>query len=93
MFVAETQSTSKVGAPFDEGTFQGPQVSRAQFDRVLKYIDIGKSEGANLATGGAKQDGEGFYVQPTVFTNVSDLSVMIRAQQTNRRCRSRRICR
>lgn len=83
MFVAETQSTSKVGAPFDERTFQGPQVSRAQFDRVLKYIDIGKSEGAKLATGGAKQDGEGFYVQPTVFTNVSNLSVITPVQQIN----------
>lgn len=71
-FVAETKSTSKVGAPFSEGTFQGPQVSRAQFERVLNYIDIGKKEGAKLETGGSKQDGDGYYVEPTVFTNVSE---------------------
>lgn len=75
MFVAETKSTSKVGAPFDEGTFQGPQVSRAQFEKVLNYIDIGKNEGAKVATGGGRQDGDGYYVQPTVFTNVSNVQI------------------
>lgn len=71
MFIAETKQTSKVGAPFDEGTFQGPQVSQTQFENVLKFIDIGKQEGATVSTGGAKQDGDGYFVQPTVFTNVS----------------------
>lgn len=77
MFVAETKSTSKVGAPFSEGTFQGPQVSRAQFENVLKYIDIGKKEGAKVETGGSKQDGDGYFVEPTVFTNVSIVPFVI----------------
>lgn len=70
-FVEETKSTSKVGAPFAEGTFQGPQVSQTQFERVLEFIEVGKKEGAKVEIGGAKQDGDGYYVQPTVFSNVS----------------------
>lgn len=71
MFVAETKQTSKVGAPFAEGTFQGPQVSQAQFDNVLKYIEIGTKEGAKLEIGGGRDEGDGYFVQPTVFSNVS----------------------
>lgn len=70
-FVAETKTASKVGAPFAEGTFQGPQVSKAQYDNVLKFIDIGKSEGAKVALGGAKKGTEGYFVEPTVFTEAS----------------------
>lgn len=68
--------TSKVGDPFADDTFQGPQVTRAQFERVLGYIEAGKSEGATLASGGeAYKDvagGKGFFVAPTVFTDVKD---------------------
>lgn len=71
MFVAETKQTSKVGAPFDDGTFQGPQVSQAQYEKVLKYIDIGTQEGAKVELGGAKEEGNGYFIQPTVFSNVS----------------------
>lgn len=84
MFVAETKSTSKVGAPFSEGTFQGPQVSKAQFENVLKYIDIGKKEGAKVDTGGSRQDGDGYFVEPTVFTNVSDLVFMMQSRQIDK---------
>lgn len=84
MFVAETKSTSKVGAPFSEGTFQGPQVSKAQFENVLKYIDIGKKEGAKVETGGSRQDGDGYFVEPTVFTNVSDLVFMMQSRQIDK---------
>jgi aldehyde dehydrogenase (NAD(P)+) len=70
------KSTSKVGDPFADDTFQGPQVTKSQYERVLSYIESGKSEGATLATGGVPHknvgDGKGFFIEPTVFTGVKD---------------------
>ncbi|OKL58094.1 Aldehyde dehydrogenase [Talaromyces atroroseus] len=73
-FKEQVKQISKVGDPFEESTFQGPQVTKAQYDRVLSYAEIGKSEGATLALGGqpaSKKEGKGFFVEPTVFTDVS----------------------
>lgn len=74
-FIAEVKKTSKVGDPYAESTFQGPQVTKAQYDRVLSYIESGRKEGATVSLGGQPhktETGKGFYVQPTVFTNVKD---------------------
>ncbi|WEW59217.1 mitochondrial aldehyde dehydrogenase [Emydomyces testavorans] len=69
-------STSKVGDPFADDTFQGPQVTKAQYDKVLSYIESGKSEGAKLEAGGVPHknvgNGRGFFIEPTIFTNVTD---------------------
>jgi aldehyde dehydrogenase (NAD+) len=75
MFKEQVKKISKIGDPFENSTFQGPQVTKAQFDRVMGYIKSGKSEGATLAMGGeAYKDvnGKGFFVQPIIFTNVKD---------------------
>ena len=75
LFKAQVKAISKVGDPFSDETFQGPQVTKTQYERVLSYIESGKSEGATLATGGeAYKDvnGKGFFIAPTVFTNVKD---------------------
>lgn len=51
----------------------GPVVSEEQLQRVMGYIDSGKAEGATLATGGERADGdlsEGFFIKPTIFTDV-----------------------
>jgi len=71
-FKAAVESISVVGDPFEESTFQGPQVTRAQYERVLGYIKSGRDEGATVLTGGepVPQKGKGFFVAPTVFTNV-----------------------
>ncbi|MCC8934616.1 betaine-aldehyde dehydrogenase [Rhizobium sp. 'Codium 1'] len=64
-----------IGDPQDETTQMGPMVSLAQREKVLSYIDKGKAEGATLVTGGGIPNsvtGEGFYIQPTVFANVTD---------------------
>jgi aldehyde dehydrogenase (NAD+) len=64
-----------VGDPMAEGTTLGPLVSAAQRDRVRNYIDKGVAEGATLAVGGTEApDGldKGYFVQPTVFTDVSN---------------------
>ncbi|KAK0623413.1 aldehyde dehydrogenase domain-containing protein [Immersiella caudata] len=71
-FKAKVKEISVVGDPFEETTFQGPQVTKAQYERVLSFIESGRSEGATIAMGGepAPQKGKGFYIAPTVFTNV-----------------------
>ncbi|KAH7044663.1 aldehyde dehydrogenase domain-containing protein [Macrophomina phaseolina] len=80
-FVAEFTKTvravSVVGDPFDERTFQGPQVSKQQYERVLKYVEVGKREGATLVAGGepltqATPGGKGYFVAPTIFTDVTE---------------------
>ncbi len=61
----------RVGDPFDQKTHQGAQVSKEQFDKVLKYIDIGKNEDkATCITGGERSGNTGWFVKPTIFTNV-----------------------
>jgi len=71
------QSTARaqrrtVGDPFDAGTEQGPQVDQTQLDRVLGYIESGQREGAKLACGGGRVGDRGYFVEPTVFSDVQD---------------------
>jgi len=63
-----------VGDPLDKATEVGPLVSSRQRDRVLNYIDIGKSEGAKLVAGGSvpADQPRGWFVAPTVFANVDN---------------------
>src|SRR5580658_1760261 len=61
-----------VGDPFDPKTEQGPQVDQAQFDKIMGYIDSGRSEGAKLVCGGERVGDRGYFVQPTVFADVQD---------------------
>jgi aldehyde dehydrogenase (NAD+) len=61
-----------VGNPFDPATEQGPQVDQEQFNKVMGYIDAGKSEGATLLHGGKRVGTEGYFIEPTVFGDVKD---------------------
>ncbi len=61
-----------VGDPFDPKTEQGPQVDNVQFDKVMGYIDSGRSEGAKLVAGGDRVGDKGYFIQPTVFADVHD---------------------
>ncbi len=62
-----------VGDPLDPSVKIGPLASRAQYDKVLSYIELGKAEGAEMLCGGAAPElGKGWYVRPTVFTNVTN---------------------
>ncbi len=62
------------GDPTDMGTFCGPQANAKQHQRVLGYIEKGKSEGARVTVGGGRpaQFDRGYYVQPTVFADVDN---------------------
>ncbi|KAE8651561.1 aldehyde dehydrogenase family 2 member B7, mitochondrial [Cucumis sativus] len=61
-----------VGDPFLGGIEQGPQVDAEQFKKILKYIKYGIEGGATLEAGGDRFGSKGYYVQPTVFSNVKD---------------------
>lgn len=60
----------RLGDPFDPNTEQGAQVSKEQFDKVLKYIDLGKKEGARCVAGGERYGESGYFIKPTIFTGV-----------------------
>ncbi|SCU78972.1 LADA_0A08944g1_1 [Lachancea dasiensis] len=62
----------KVGDPFDEATFQGAQTSQMQLSKILKYVEIGKDEGATLVTGGERLGNKGYFIKPTVFGGVTE---------------------
>ena len=68
--VARAQKV-RIGDPRAENTSMGPLISQTQMERVLGYIDVGRREGAQIATGGARQGGTGYFVAPTVFTGVA----------------------
>ncbi|XP_015110398.1 retinal dehydrogenase 1 isoform X2 [Diachasma alloeum] len=62
----------KLGDPFDPATEQGPQVDDEIFERVLSYLKAGKEDGATLEVGGERFGKVGYYVMPTIFSNVKD---------------------
>lgn len=68
----ELAKTRKVGCPFDLANQQGPQIDCKQFEKILSLIESGKSEGAKLECGGKKVGEKGFFIEPTVFSNVTD---------------------
>lgn len=70
--LAERTAAIKLGDPLDPETQLGPMVSGAQRDKVLAYIERAKSEGGRLVAGGGLAPGAGFYVQPTVFADITD---------------------
>ncbi|XVE67953.1 hypothetical protein DITRI_Ditri09bG0029300 [Diplodiscus trichospermus] len=61
-----------VGDPFKKGIEQGPQIDKGQFQKILKYIRSGIESGATLESGGEQLGSKGYYIQPTVFSNVQD---------------------
>ena len=70
--LAQLNESRKLGNPFDLETEQGPQVDKNQFDKIMKYIELGKSEGAECVAGGERFGDKGFFVQPTIFDRVTD---------------------
>ena len=70
--LVEFSEKIKVGPGMDAASEMGPLVSSEQFERVTGYLAAGKKEGAKAVTGGGrpKEFGKGYFVQPTVFTDV-----------------------
>lgn len=65
-------SQRKVGDPFNSETQQGPQIDEEMFHKVLSLIKSGQEEGAVLETGGERHGNVGYFIKPTVFSNVTD---------------------
>ncbi|KAF7806105.1 aldehyde dehydrogenase family 2 member B4, mitochondrial [Senna tora] len=61
-----------VGDPFKKGVEQGPQIDVEQFEKVLRYIRSGIESKATLECGGHRLGSRGFFIEPTVFSNVED---------------------
>uniref|UniRef100_A0A4W3KA10 aldehyde dehydrogenase (NAD(+)) n=1 Tax=Callorhinchus milii TaxID=7868 RepID=A0A4W3KA10_CALMI len=61
-----------VGNPFDPATEQGPQIDKGQCDKILELVQSGIAEGAKLECGGKALGKKGFFIEPTVFSNVTD---------------------
>jgi acyl-CoA reductase-like NAD-dependent aldehyde dehydrogenase len=70
--LATRASKVVIGDPFDEGTTMGALINSQQLERVTRYIQIGRDEGARLISGGNRPDRIGYFIEPTLFADVSN---------------------
>jgi acyl-CoA reductase-like NAD-dependent aldehyde dehydrogenase len=70
--LVEAAGAARMGPGLDPGTQLGPVISAEQEERVRGYIEAGKAEGAELVTGGGPSEGDGYFVEPTLFSASSD---------------------
>jgi 4-(gamma-glutamylamino)butanal dehydrogenase len=71
----------RTGYPLDPSNALGAIVSKEQFDRIVRYIDVGKKEGASVVAGGGPiGDGPGLYIAPTVFDGVQPKMTIAREE-------------
>jgi acyl-CoA reductase-like NAD-dependent aldehyde dehydrogenase len=70
--LAQAAGKARLGPGLEPGTQLGPVISAEQEERVRGYIDKGRAEGAEVVVGGGPHEGEGFFVEPTLFTAESD---------------------
>ena len=78
--LAERLKAVKTGDPLDEATNFGPMVSEKQREIVEGFIAKGQQEGARLVAGGGRLEGEGFWIEPTVFADVEDHMTIAREE-------------
>jgi aldehyde dehydrogenase (NAD+) len=78
--LAQRTARFRVGNPVEDGTTMGPLISQKQMDRVLRYIESGRREGAQTICGGERADNAGYFVQPTVFADV-DVTMTIAQEE------------
>ncbi|NOE26639.1 betaine-aldehyde dehydrogenase [Ruegeria sp. HKCCD6157] len=78
--LSERLAHAKIGDPMDEDVSFGPMVSENQMNIALGYIEKGKAEGARLVYGGERIERDGYFVQPTVFADVTDNMTIAREE-------------
>lgn len=67
---AKFEGMSKVmGDPADSNTALGPLADKAQFERVMNFLESGKSSGAEILTGGIRKGDKGCFIEPTIYLN------------------------
>lgn len=73
-FTAYTKAISVVGNPFESKSWHGPQVSKAQYEKVLAYAESAVNEGATIVSGGrqfaGRPHGKGYFIEPTIIKDV-----------------------
>ncbi|KAF7342574.1 Aldehyde dehydrogenase [Mycena sanguinolenta] len=79
MFTESTKNIN-VGDPFMPGVTQGPQVSQQQYDRIMAYIESGKKDGATLHLGGNRHGKEGYFIEPTIFTDTKEDMMIVKEE-------------
>jgi betaine-aldehyde dehydrogenase len=79
--IAAKAKTIRLGPPMDRASKMGPVVSKEQYERVSRYLEVGKSE-AKLATGGGRPAAfdKGFYIEPTIFYDVDNSARIAREE-------------
>uniref|UniRef100_A0A8D2Q305 10-formyltetrahydrofolate dehydrogenase n=2 Tax=Varanus komodoensis TaxID=61221 RepID=A0A8D2Q305_VARKO len=70
--VVEETKKMKIGDPLDRSTDHGPQNHKAHLEKLLEYCETGRKEGATLVYGGRQVCRPGFFMEPTIFTDVED---------------------
>ena len=78
--VSEIAKSIKLGAGMDESTQMGPLVSDEQLRRVTGYLESGRADGATAITGGGRFGDTGYFVEPTVITNVRPDMAIVREE-------------
>ena len=78
--LSERLAHAKIGDPMDEDVSFGPMVSENQMNIALGYIEKGKAEGARLVYGGERIERDGYFLQPTVFADVTDNMTIAREE-------------
>jgi 1-pyrroline-5-carboxylate dehydrogenase len=68
--VAEKAKAITVGQSDDPANYMGPVVNKGSMEKILRYIDTGVKEGGRVVAGGARAEGDGYFVQPTVIADV-----------------------
>jgi betaine-aldehyde dehydrogenase len=69
-----------LGDPFEGGTTMGALINATHRERVLRYIEVGRAEGARLLTGGSRPDRSGYFVEPTLFADASNAMTISREE-------------
>src|SRR5579872_4325704 len=72
--MAKKAQNAVLGDPLNPDTQIGPMASKAEYDKVMKYVELGKSSKARLVAGGAsrKVNGKGLFIEPTVFADATN---------------------
>jgi acyl-CoA reductase-like NAD-dependent aldehyde dehydrogenase len=79
--LAEIAENLSVGPGMDDPAHDlGPVISQKQMDKILKFVDGSKSEGASVVVGGARARGDGWFIQPTIVTDVTDTMTIAREE-------------
>ena len=78
--IAEQARKIRVAPAFDPGTQMGPLISGEQFERVSGYLAAGFAEGATALAGGGRHGDTGYFIEPTVLTNVSQDMTIVREE-------------